>query len=134
MSFNDPIADLLTRIRNASRANHKYVDVNLSKMGKNIVEILKNSGFVENYLVSDQKRKIRVFLKYKFRKPAINYLKRVSSPGLRKYVGYSEIPEVKNGMGIAIVSTPKGVLEGESARGSKVGGEILCFVEWGKNV
>jgi small subunit ribosomal protein S8 len=129
MSFNDQIADFLTRIRNASRAQHKFVDVNISKMGKSIVKILKDFGFVENYLESDQKKKIRIFLKYHNRRSIINQLIRVSSPGLRKYVGSNEIPKIKNGMGIAIVSTPKGVLEGEIARDMKVGGEILCFVE-----
>lgn len=132
MSFNDPIADLLTRIRNASRAQHKFVDVNLSKMGRNIIEILKSFGFIENYLVSEQKRGIRVFLKYgKNRRSVINQLTRKSSPGLRSYVKHDEIPRVKNGLGIAIISTSKGVLEGETARDQKIGGELLCVVEWG---
>lgn len=129
MSFNDPIAELLTKIRNASTAKHRYVDLRLTRMNKSLIEILKEQGFIENFLVDDQKRKIRVFLKYRFRNCVLNQLKRVSSPGLRKYVGYNDIPRVQNGMGIAIVSTPKGVLEGEEARKQKVGGELLCIVQ-----
>lgn len=129
MSFNDPIAELLTKIRNASSAKHRYVDLNLTRMNKSLIEILKEQGFLENFLVDDQKKKIRVFLKYRLRNCVLHQLKRISSPGLRKYVGYNDIPRVQNGMGIAIVSTPKGVLEGEEARKQRVGGELLCIVQ-----
>ncbi|MGD2169104.1 MAG: 30S ribosomal protein S8 [Chlamydiota bacterium] len=129
MSFNDPVAELLTKVRNASRAKHRYVDLALTKMNKSIVDILKEQGFIENFLVNEQKRKVRVFLKYRQRNSLFSNLKRISSPGMRKYVGYSKIPRVKNGLGIAIVSTSKGVLDGESARHQKVGGELLCVVE-----
>lgn len=129
MSFNDPIAELLTKIRNASNARHRYVDLILTKMSKSIIEILKEQGFIENFLMDDKKRKIRAFLKYSFRNPVFRQLKRVSSPGLRRYVGHNDIPKVRNGMGIAILSTPKGILEGEDARKQKVGGELLCIVQ-----
>ncbi|PIS00275.1 MAG: 30S ribosomal protein S8 [Chlamydiae bacterium CG10_big_fil_rev_8_21_14_0_10_35_9] len=129
MSFNDPVAELLTKVRNASRAKHRYVDLALTKMNMSIVDILKEQGFIENFLVNEQKRKVRVFLKYRQRNSLFSNLKRISSPGMRKYVGYNKIPRVKNGLGIAIVSTSKGVLDGESARHQKVGGELLCVVE-----
>jgi small subunit ribosomal protein S8 len=129
MSFNDPIAELLTKIRNAKGAQHRYVDLSYSKIKVKILEILKNHGFIENFLVNEQNHKIRVFLKYtKTRESVINGLTRISKNGLRRYIGYDSIPKVFNGMGIAIVSTPKGVLDGETARNLKVGGEILCTV------
>ena len=94
-----------------------------------ILEILKNHGFIENFLVNKEKHKIRVFLKYtRNRKPVITGLKRVSKCGLRRYIGHSSIPRVFNGMGLAIMSTPKGVVDGETARNLKVGGELLCTV------
>jgi small subunit ribosomal protein S8 len=129
MAFNDPIAELLTRIRNAIMARHRYVDINISKMRVSLVEILREQGFIDNYLTSEEKKKIRIFLKYtKNKQPVIKGLKRVSSPGLRRYIGCSDIPRVLGGIGIAILSTSLGVIEGESARHKKVGGELLCYI------
>jgi small subunit ribosomal protein S8 len=129
MAFNDPIAELLTKIRNAKGAQHRYVDLGFSKIKVRILEILKDHGFIENFLVNEEKHKMRVFLRYtKARDSVIRGLSRQSTCGLRKYIGYSRIPRVFNGMGIAIVSTPKGVVDGETARNLKVGGELLCTV------
>jgi small subunit ribosomal protein S8 len=129
MSMHDPIADLLTRIRNARRAYHRYVDFQASKIKVNIIRILQEQGFVENFLVDDEAGKGRVFLKYaNGREPVIQGLKRMSTPGLRRYVSSKKIPKVLGGMGIAIISTPKGVMDGESARKQKLGGELLCLV------
>jgi small subunit ribosomal protein S8 len=129
MSFNDPIAELLTKIRNAKGAQHRFVDMSYSKMKVKILEILKKHGFIENFLVNEEKHKIRVFLRYnKSRESIIHGLDRISRGGLRHYIGYDRIPRVFNGMGIAIMSTPKGVIDGETARNLKVGGELLCTV------
>ena len=130
MAFNDPIAELLTKIRNAKGAQHRYVDLSFSKMKVKILEILKNQGFIENFLVNENEYKIRIFLRYtKERESVIHGLDRISKSGLRRYIGYADIPRVFNGMGIAIMSTPKGVIDGETARNLKVGGELL-FVAW----
>ena len=129
MSFNDPIAELLTKIRNAKNVQHRYVDVSFSKIKVKILELLKHHGFIENFLVNEETRKVRVFLRYsKGRESVISDLKRVSTCGLRQYIGYQEIPKVFNGMGIAILSTPKGIVDGETARNLKVGGELICTV------
>ncbi|MEN9654729.1 MAG: hypothetical protein RL235_841 [Chlamydiota bacterium] len=129
MSFNDPIAELLTKIRNAKGAQHRYVDLSHSRIKVEILEILKQHGFIENFLVNEQLYKIRVFLRYtKERVSVIRGLDRISKGGLRKYLGYRMIPRVYQGMGIAIMSTPKGVMDGETARNMRVGGEILCKV------
>jgi small subunit ribosomal protein S8 len=129
MAFNDPIAELLTKIRNAKGAQHRHVDLSFSKMKVKILDILKSHGFIENFLVNEQQYKIRVFLRYnKSRESIIHGLDRISKSGLRRYIGYSQIPRVFNGMGIAIMSTPKGVIDGETARNLKVGGELLCTV------
>lgn len=129
MAFNDPIAELLTKIRNAKGAQHRYVDMVCSKMKVKILEILKNHGFIENFLVNDEAHKIRVFLRYtKTRESVLHGLDRISRGGLRRYIGYTEIPRVFSGMGIAILSTPQGVMDGETARNLKVGGELLCTV------
>lgn len=129
MAFNDPIAELLTKIRNARGAQHRYVDFSSSRIKVKILGILKNHGFIENFLVNEEKHKIRVFLRYtKSRESVIHGLTRISKCGLRRYIGYADIPKVFNGMGIAILSTPKGVLDGETARNLKVGGELLCKV------
>lgn len=129
MAFNDPIAELLTKIRNAKGAQHRYVDLSFSKIKVKILEILKGHGFIENFLVNEEKYKIRVFLRYtKTRESVINGLDRISKSGLRRYIGYEDIPRVFNGMGIAILTTPKGVVDGETARNLKVGGELLCTV------
>lgn len=127
--FNDPIAELLTKLRNAKDAEHRYVDIGYSKMKAEILEILRKHGFIENYLVNEAARKMRVFLRYvKNRKNVLNGMKRQSSPGGRKYVEVHEIPKVFNGMGISILSTNKGVVDGETARSLNVGGELLCTV------
>lgn len=129
MSFNDPIAELLTKIRNAKGAQHRYVDLSFSKNKVKILDLLKGHGFIENFLVNEEQFKIRVFLRYtKDRQSVIHNLKRVSTSGMRRYVGYQDIPRVFNGMGMCILSTPKGIVDGETARNLKVGGELLCTV------
>jgi small subunit ribosomal protein S8 len=129
---SDPIADFLTRIRNATRAQHRYVDVPWSKLKQNIAEILKSQGYVENYLVkveNNQRGTIRVFLKYtEQRQPVIQGIKRVSRPGLRKYVGHTEIPRFFGGVGLSILSTSQGLMAGQEASKRKIGGELLCMV------
>jgi len=129
MAFNDPIAELLTKIRNAARAKHRYVDINLSKMKVNVVKILKEKGFIANFLMDEKKKKGRVFLKYNSKRQSIIHgLRRISSPGLRRYVEYKKIPYVQNGFGTAIISTSQGVMDDEKAREHKIGGELLCYV------
>lgn len=129
MSMHDPISDLLTRIRNARQARHRYVDFHVSKMQVNVIRVLQEQGFVEQFLVDDESGKGRIILKYaQGREPVIQGLKRISSPGLRRYVSANKIPKVLSGLGIAIVSTSKGIMDGESARKQKLGGELLCLV------
>jgi len=131
MSMTDPIADMLTRIRNAGNARHKYVVVPASKMKVAIARILKEEGFIESYEVTEDKpqSQIRIWLKYTpDRKPVITGLRRVSSPGRRVYRGRRELPWVLSGMGIAIMSTPKGVMTGKQARRQGMGGEVLAYV------
>ncbi|WP_208599043.1 30S ribosomal protein S8 [Desulfonatronum thioautotrophicum] len=124
--LNDPIADMLTRVRNAQKALHKDVFFPASRMTESIAGILKDHGFVAD--VHREERNIRVVLKYLSSKGAISGSRRLSKPGLRIYVGAKEIPAVQNGLGIAILSTPKGVLEGRAAMAENVGGELLCEV------
>ncbi len=129
MAFNDPIAELLTKIRNAKDAQHRYVDISHSKIKVKILDILKTHGFIENFLVNEELRKLRVFLRYtKTRESVIRGLRRVSKSGLRRYIGFREIPRVFNGMGVAILTTPHGVIDGDTARNLKAGGEIICTV------
>jgi small subunit ribosomal protein S8 len=131
MTVSDPIADMLTRIRNAIMAKHEQVLVPSSRLKLSIARILKEEGFITDYEVIREKpqRAIKVQLKYYDRnKPAINGMKRVSKPGLRVYVGGKEIPRVFSGLGIAIVSTSKGVRTGQQAWRQGIGGELLCFV------
>lgn len=132
MAISDPVADFLTRIRNALKAQHRYVDANWSKMKESIASILKREGFIENYLVkkdNNQRGTIRIFLKYSHgRKPVIQGLKRVSKPGLRRYVGHEDIPIFYGGLGTSIVSTSKGVISGSEASEKKIGGELLCLI------
>ena len=132
MAMNDPIADFLTRIRNACKAQHRYIDVDWSKVKEYIAEILKQQGFIENFLIkkdTSSRGTIRVFLKYSaMRTPVIQGLKRVSKPGLRKYVKYDEIPTFFGGMGLSILSTSQGVIAGMEARKRKIGGELICMV------
>jgi small subunit ribosomal protein S8 len=127
----DPIADLLTRIRNATRAKHPRVDLPSSKLKLEVTRILKEEGYLANYKVVDEKGKktLRVFLRYTpDRHSVITDLKRVSRPGSRRYVGKFDIRPVVGGMGISIVSTPRGVMTGQSARKQGIGGELLCEV------
>jgi len=129
MSYSDPIAEFLTRIRNAQHAQHKYVDVILSKMRINLAHILKEHGFIENFIQNDKLNKMRIFLKYtKDRKGIIRELKRVSKPGRRLYVTSEKLPKILGGIGIAVISTSKGVMDDDTARKSKIGGEVLCYV------
>lgn len=130
MSLSDPIADFLTRIRNALKARHRYVEAPHSKLKASIAALLEKKGYVEKVLVDDEKKTIRVFLKYSktTREPIIQGLKRVSRPGVRQYVGYKDIPRVLSGLGLAVLTTPKGIVDGESARNEKLGGEVLCYV------
>lgn len=128
---SDPIADLLTRIRNALKAQHRFIDMPASKMNFRIAEILRDQGFVESVMVKEEaNRKImRIMLKYGANRiPVINSLKRVSKPGLRRYVSSKQIPLVCGGLGISIVSTSHGVMAGHEARGKKLGGELICLV------
>jgi small subunit ribosomal protein S8 len=127
----DPIADLLTRIRNGSRAKHPRVDMPSSKLKIEIARILKDEGYLANYKVVDEKGKktLRVFLRYTPEKlSVITDLKRISRPGSRRYVGKFGIRPVVGGMGVAIISTPRGLMTGQSARKEGVGGELLCEV------
>jgi small subunit ribosomal protein S8 len=131
MTVTDPIADMLTRIRNAVMAHHDSVLVPASKMKLVIARILKEEGFITDYelLRGKPQRVMRVRLRYMDDGgPAITGLKRVSRPGLRVYVGSNEIPRLYGGLGVAILSTPKGVLAGRQARRQRVGGELLCYV------
>jgi small subunit ribosomal protein S8 len=127
--MTDPIADMLTRIRNASMVHKKEVVVPFSKIKKTIAEILAQSGYLERIEVTaDKKPTLIITLKYHGRTPAINSLDRVSKPGHRRYVKNTEIGKVLNGLGIAILSTPRGVMTGADAKANKVGGELLCEV------
>jgi small subunit ribosomal protein S8 len=127
----DPIADMLTRIRNAILARHDFVLVPASRTKASIAKVLKDEGFIRDYEVLRGKpqRMIKIYLKYLDKKePALNGLKRVSRPGLRIYVGRSEIPRVYGGLGISVLSTPKGVMTGQQAWRQRVGGELLCYI------
>ena len=124
--LTDPIADMLTRIRNAHMALHKEVSVPRSKMKEAMASILKQEGYVED--VSVDERNITIALKYVKGRPAITGLKRISKPGRRVYVGADQIPSVQNGLGICILSTSRGVLDGITAKSDKTGGELLCEV------
>ena len=128
--MSDPISDLLTRIRNAGNALLPALEMPHSKMKESISLILKREGYIADVAVEGEaaKKKIKLKLKYIGRKSVIDGLKRVSTPGLRRYVASDEIPRVRNGMGTAILSTPAGVMTGHEARRQNVGGELLCFV------
>ncbi len=131
MQITDTIADLLTRIRNANSAKHETVDIPASNMKKAIVDILRNEGYIKNYTVIEDGKQgvIRVTLKYgEGKAPAITGLRRVSKPGLRIYSDVENMPKVLKGLGIAIVSTSKGVMTDRQARKENVGGEVLAFV------
>ena len=128
----DPIADYLTRIRNASSAGLKVVDIPASNLKKSMTEILMDQGYIENFKFEDDNKQgnIKIALKYNRtnRIPAITKIDRISSPGLRKYKGADELPRVLNGLGIAILSTSKGVITNKEAKKLNVGGEVLCYV------
>ena len=129
--MTDPIADMLTRVRNACRAGHRKVDIPSSRMKREIARILKESGFVHNYAYIDDNRQgyLRLYLKYSpDEESVLQGLKRESRPGLRKYVGKDEIPRILNGLGVAILSTSKGILTDRTARREGVGGEVICSV------
>jgi small subunit ribosomal protein S8 len=131
MSFTDPIGDMLTRIRNASNARHEKVVIPASRLKVRIAEVLKEEGFIKDFVRHEDgpQGAITVLLKYTpDRSPVITDIKRVSKPGLRRYVPTESIPRVLNGMGIAILSTSKGVLVDREARKQKVGGELICTV------
>jgi Ribosomal protein S8 len=131
MQITDPIADMLTRIRNANAAKHDTVDIPASKMKKSIAEILLQEGYIKNYQLIDGNTQgvIRVALKYGSNKEkVISGLRRVSKPGLRVYAGAEELPQVLRGLGVAIISTSKGVMTDRAARKEHVGGEVLAFV------
>ncbi len=126
----DTIGGFLTRLRNALKARHKYVDVPASKLKIALGEILKDQGYIDNIesMADNKQGIIRVTLKYTNGVPAILGLKRISTPGLRKYTSVSETPRVLSGLGIAILSTPKGLMKDKQARQANVGGEVLCYV------
>ena len=131
MGMTDPIADLLTRVRNAQRARHDIVTIPASRIKKSILEILKHEGFISDYQFEDQgpQGNLHAYLKYdKDEKPIILGIQRVSTPGCRRYVGSKEIPRVLNGLGIAVLSTSKGVISDRDARRLGVGGEVLAYV------
>ena len=131
MSTTDPIADMFTRIRNGSKAKFEKVDIPISKMKREIAKILKEEGFIKNFKVvtdEDQHERLRIFLKYDASRKEVIHIRRVSKPGRRIYVGKDRIPSVMTGLGISILSTPKGILTYRSARKANVGGEVLCHI------
>ncbi|MDX1543616.1 MAG: 30S ribosomal protein S8 [Christiangramia sp.] len=128
----DPIADYLTRIRNANAANHRVVEIPASNVKKEITKILFDQGYILSYKFDDSTAQgtIKIALKYDklTKEPVIKKIQRISKPGLRKYAGSSEIPRILNGLGVAIVSTSHGVMTGKQAKAENVGGEVLCYV------
>jgi len=131
MSMTDPLADMFTRIRNGSKSKFEKVDVPSSKLKREVAKILKEEGFIKNSkVVTDdhQHEAIRIFLKYDPNRKGIIHIKRISRPGRRVYVGSDQIPSVMSGLGISILSTPRGILTDKAARKANVGGEVLCYV------
>ncbi len=130
MSMSDPIADMLTRIRNAQMVEKTNVVMPASKVKVAIAQVLKDEGYIENFYVNaaDGKSQLEIALKYYAGSPVIERIERVSRPGLRVYRGSKSIPQVMNGLGVAIVTTPKGVMTDRKARAEGVGGEVLCYV------
>jgi len=130
--YTDPIADYLTRVRNAVRANHRVVEIPASNLKKDITKILFDQGYILSYKFDDSSVQgtIKIALKYnkETKEPVIRKLQRISKPGLRKYSGSTELPRILNGLGIAIVSTSHGVMTGKQAQRENVGGEVLCYV------
>ena len=130
MSLNDPIGDMLARIKNSQLRNHKKVALPSSNFKVKIAEVLKNEGYINNYEVSSNEKKSRleIELKYNYGSPVISSIQRVSKPGRRIFSSAESLPKINNGLGIAIVSTPKGVMTDIDARKQKIGGEIICKV------
>ena len=130
MSMTDPVADMLTRIRNACAAGHKRVDIPVSKLKSELARLLRDNHYIADFKILDDGTRgvLRLYLKYHNDQPVIRELKRVSSPGLRRYVKSREIPRVKNGLGMAIVSTPKGLMSDRDARSANLGGELVAVV------
>jgi small subunit ribosomal protein S8 len=131
MSMTDPIADMLTRIRNACQSKHRRVDMPASRMKAEIARILKENNFIQDFRVLEHDnghRVLRVILRYAGEQSVIRELKRISTPGLRKYVGATEIPRVRNGLGVAILSTSQGLMSDSQARRAHTGGELLALV------
>jgi len=130
MSMSDPIADMLTRIRNAQGVQKTNVSMPSSKVKVAIANVLKDEGYIEDFAVSTEggKSELNIGLKYYVGRPVIERIERVSRPGLRIYKGKDDIPQVMNGLGVAIVSTPQGVMTDRKARATGVGGEVLCYV------
>ena len=130
MSMSDPIADLLTRLRNGIMARHSVVELPSSRLKAAIADVLAKEGYIEGYEVVSKKPQdvLKVRLRYKGSRPAIDGIKRVSKPSCRIYVGHDKVPKVLSGLGVNILSTPKGVMSDRTARREKVGGEILCSV------
>jgi small subunit ribosomal protein S8 len=132
MAISDPVADMLTKIRNASMAKHEKVEIPTSKMKLQIVKILKNEGYIKNFkkvVNKDGVNTIRVFLKYDDKQnPVLNGIDRISTPGRRVYSGYRDMPRVYNGYGVVVVSTSSGIITGKKASEKKVGGELICSI------
>jgi len=131
MTMTDPVADMLTRIRNANTAGHKTVEIPASKMKKSIASILKEEGYIEDFEIIDDERQgiIKIFMKYAPGKTrVISELRRISKPGLKVYVKAEDVPRVLGGLGIAIISTSKGIISDKDARRIGVGGEVICYV------
>ncbi|HEV2176602.1 MAG TPA: 30S ribosomal protein S8 [Terriglobia bacterium] len=130
-ALTDPIADLLTRVRNGIKARHQRVDMPSSKLKAEVVRVLKEEGYIANFKVTEEGKKkvLRVFLRYSTAgESAIAAIERVSTPGRRVYVGVHEVPSVLGGLGVTILTTPQGVMTGKSARKAHVGGEVICSV------
>jgi small subunit ribosomal protein S8 len=129
MSMSDPIADMLTRIRNAQSVDKTAVTMPASKLKVAIAQVLKDEGYIDNFAIKGgDKAELEIALKYYAGRPVIERIERVSRPGLRIYRGRHDIPQVMNGMGVAIVTTPKGVMTDRKARAAGIGGEVLCYV------
>jgi small subunit ribosomal protein S8 len=130
MSLNDPIGDMLARIKNSQSRNHKKVKLPSSNFKIKIAEVLKNEGYIKNYQISSEEKKFKleIELKYHYGSPVISTIQRVSKPGRRIFSSAESLPKINNGLGIAIVSTPKGVMTDIDARKQKIGGEIICKV------
>ena len=130
MSMTDPIADMLTRIRNAQMVGHTEASMPCSRLKVSIAQVLKDEGYIEDFAVRDEgvHKELRIGLKYYAGKPVIERIERVSKPGLRVYKGRDDIPRVMNGLGVAILSTSRGVMTDRKARATGVGGEVLCIV------